>query len=95
MRRQEELRRMEEIHNQEVQKRKQQELRIEEEQRRREEDMRRHNEEIMRRQQEAGFKGGNFGNPENVSVFVCLWPRHFFAVKHFELHCFAWKVLYK
>ncbi|XP_048089627.1 non-POU domain-containing octamer-binding protein isoform X1 [Alosa alosa] len=60
MRRQEELRRMEEMHNQEVQKRKQQELRQEEERRRREDDMRLHNEEIMRRQQEAGFKGGNF-----------------------------------
>ncbi|XP_042562804.1 non-POU domain-containing octamer-binding protein [Clupea harengus] len=74
MRRQEELRRMEEIHNQEVQKRKQQELRIEEEQRRREEDMRRHNEEIMRRQQEAGFKGGNFGNPENREQDMRMMP---------------------
>ncbi|KAL2094194.1 hypothetical protein ACEWY4_008913 [Coilia grayii] len=63
MRRQEELRRMEEMHNQEVQKRKQMELRQEEERRRREEDMRLHSEEIMRRQQEGGFKAGNF--PEN------------------------------
>lgn len=56
MRRQEELRRMEELHNQEVQKRKQLELRQEEERRRREEEMRRQQEEMMRRQQE-GFKG--------------------------------------
>jgi non-POU domain-containing octamer-binding protein len=47
---------MEELHNQEVQKRKQLELRQEEERRRREEEMRRQQEEMMRRQQE-GFKG--------------------------------------
>lgn len=54
---------MEELHNQEMQKRKQMELRQEEEHRRREEEMRMHTEERMRRQQE-GFKG-NF--PGNVS----------------------------
>ncbi|KAM7331051.1 hypothetical protein ACRRTK_010240 [Alexandromys fortis] len=51
---QEELRRMEELHNQEVQK-QQLELRQEEERRHREEEMRRQQEEMMRRQQE-GFK---------------------------------------
>ena len=55
---------MEELHNQEMQKRKQMELRQEEEHRRREEEMRMHTEERMRRQQE-GFKG-NF--PGNVSL---------------------------
>lgn len=70
MRRQEELRRMEELHSQEVQKRKQLELRQEEERRRREEDMRLHNEDMMRRQQESGFKGGNF--QENVSLSLSL-----------------------
>lgn len=60
---------MEEMHSQEVQKRKQLELRQEEERRRREEDMRLHNEDIMRRQQEAGFKGGNFQENVSLSVF--------------------------
>ncbi|XP_052504213.1 non-POU domain-containing octamer-binding protein-like, partial [Budorcas taxicolor] len=55
MRCQEELRRMEELHNQ-VQKRKQLELRQEEERRRREEEMRRQQEETTQQQQE-GLKG--------------------------------------
>ncbi|CAD7694142.1 unnamed protein product [Nyctereutes procyonoides] len=50
------LRRMEELHNQEVQKQKQLELRQEEERRRREEEMRQQQEEMMQQQQE-GFKG--------------------------------------
>ena len=56
MRCQEELRRMEGLHNQEVQKRKQLELRQEEERRRREEEMWQQQEEMMQRQQE-GFRG--------------------------------------
>ncbi|XP_036024588.1 LOW QUALITY PROTEIN: non-POU domain-containing octamer-binding protein-like [Onychomys torridus] len=56
MRHQEELQKMEEVHNQEVQKGKQLELRQEEERRRREEEMRWQQEEMMQQQQE-GFKG--------------------------------------
>lgn len=96
MRRQEELRRMEEMHSQEVQKRKQLELRQEEERRRREEDMRLHNEDIMRRQQEAGFKGGNFQENVSLSLFFFLSlspsPPSSSFLTHIRLRmCYIWQ----
>ena len=71
MRRPEKLWRTEELHNQEVQKRKQLELRQEEERRRHEEEMRRQWEEMMQRQQE-GFKG-TFPDAENRRYGWARW----------------------
>jgi non-POU domain-containing octamer-binding protein len=71
MRRHEELRRMEELLNQEVKKRKQLELRQEGECRRQEEEMRRQQEEMTRWQQE-GFKG-TFPDAKEQEIGEVRW----------------------